>query len=212
MRKRAFTLLEILVVVSVIGLLASLILPALGSAREKALFTTDMSNLRQIGIASELYRESAPEGTIPDLHELVVMKHLPAPLVKQKCDLTQNGIANRPAHFKGNLIGRTKISFLAVNQGSGEKAVQRLSETKGYGWLVTSCSPMHPIGENDVDGEPRRYSRLALDGSVHNRSFRHRVLPGQLGSPGGGFGYGMYDLFTDEVEAMDQWSINLRKD
>ncbi len=53
--KRAFTLIEFLVVVAAIGILAALSVPALTSALERAKATKDMSNLRQIGAATQMY-------------------------------------------------------------------------------------------------------------------------------------------------------------
>lgn len=52
---RGFTLIEFLVVVAAIGILAVLSVPALTSAFERAKATKDLSNLRQIGAATQLY-------------------------------------------------------------------------------------------------------------------------------------------------------------
>lgn len=51
----AFTLLELLVVISIIAVLAALMTPAISSAKEKARGTQCMNNLKQIGLAVMMY-------------------------------------------------------------------------------------------------------------------------------------------------------------
>ena len=58
MRKRAFTLVELLVVITIIGMLASLILPAVNMARESARRITCVNHLKQIGLSLHGYSES----------------------------------------------------------------------------------------------------------------------------------------------------------
>jgi prepilin-type N-terminal cleavage/methylation domain-containing protein len=50
-----FTIIELLVVVSIIALLVGILLPAIGKARDTARVNTSKSNLRQIGIAHKTY-------------------------------------------------------------------------------------------------------------------------------------------------------------
>jgi prepilin-type N-terminal cleavage/methylation domain-containing protein len=55
LRDAAFTLLELLVVIAIIGVLVSLVLPALSQARSRARETQCLGNLRQVGVAAKLY-------------------------------------------------------------------------------------------------------------------------------------------------------------
>lgn len=75
--KRAFTLIELLIVIAVIAILAALLFPVFALAREKARQAACMSNLRQVGLAVLQYAQDNDEnfvltergGDIDDAHE-----------------------------------------------------------------------------------------------------------------------------------------------
>ena len=72
--RRGFTLVELLVVIGIIALLISILLPAMTKARKQALIVTELSNMRQVGLAVSMYANDNKgrvpvAGVYPSWHE-----------------------------------------------------------------------------------------------------------------------------------------------
>ena len=71
--RSGFTLIELLVVIAIIGILASMMLPALASAKDRGKITACISNLRQIAICMKMYVDE--QGRFPPLSTPDQMSH-----------------------------------------------------------------------------------------------------------------------------------------
>ena len=69
-QQRAFTIIELLVVIGVIAVLSAILLPAIGTASNNAKTTTASSNLRQIGTAVAKYQNQNKDRFIDNKYNL----------------------------------------------------------------------------------------------------------------------------------------------
>ena len=122
----SFTLIELLVVIAVIGLLAGLLLPTLGRALENGRATACLSNLRQIGIALQLYVQDS-NNRMPVMRDrstdtnAIPTNTLPSPDVLLALHLGSTNVLRCPSDRK-NLFQQTGSSYAWNSLLNGQDA------------------------------------------------------------------------------------------
>jgi prepilin-type processing-associated H-X9-DG protein/prepilin-type N-terminal cleavage/methylation domain-containing protein len=135
-----FTLVELLVVISIIALLISLMLPALGNARDSARTVLCASNLRQVYIAFPVYAQMYND-------------YMPVPAAPSAAVV--NGVTTSSAGEWHVKLGETEAWG-----GPGIFTLRNTSGTavKRYGWTILRCP-----GEMGSQLQPSLFSRTYWD-------------------------------------------------
>jgi len=94
----AFTLIELLVVIAILGILASLLLPALARSKEKARNTQCLNNLHQLGAAIYLYADDHNH-QLPAAERQPSNPVFPTNVLPRICDLLSNYVSRSTQIF-----------------------------------------------------------------------------------------------------------------
>lgn len=202
---RAFSLVEMLVVILVIGVLAAMLFPLLARSKEQAHTVDNISKLRQLGQASSLYEQANGEfpGRAPMLVEVGLIT---AELCGSKRDNRPMGIANElvtamskkryetmgvptpsVVPFQNTFVGPEDYGF------PSKGFYKQVSANEGGGWLLDFTEATRNELPYPLWWEGS-YRRLLLDGSVV-----HRRLKNSEGCSEGGSCRRGLSIFVDEV-------------
>jgi len=113
---RAFTLVELLVVLAIIAILAALLLPAVSRAKESGRGAACISNLRQVGVALQLYVDE---------------NHQRLPIMRDRASVTDT---NQPALPSVEFVLRDQLGNTNVLRCPSDR-VQLFEQTgSSYSW------------------------------------------------------------------------------
>jgi prepilin-type N-terminal cleavage/methylation domain-containing protein/prepilin-type processing-associated H-X9-DG protein len=180
-RTQGFTLIEMLVTISIIVLLVGLLLPVLSGAREAAKRTVCLSNLRQIGGAITFYSDDH-QGRIPEVQTIPVDPYAPTIMSELKQYLPQPEIWHCPSDRELYAQMGTSYEyfigfyFTMIDIRPGDQQTTKKNELYKFFANMPSMAYIMIDAEQNHEGGPGGTGRNALYLDGHAAWF---ALPGQ---------------------------------
>ena len=208
LHRSGFTLVELLVVISIIGLLAGLAIPAIGSARKSGYKAKDLSNVRQITGAILNYAAELG-GTLPG----PVNRGCKMPSKVSDAQINQwistllitNGFApagdtfwKAPAQTSTYKTDAAGVAYI-INSENYSDPAEFFGDPSGNGKAPKRLNSLVGNVSNKPVGLSKLWMVSVADGENYGTS-RNATLPDSARSPTGGRSYGYFDGHADFIK------------
>lgn len=159
--KKAFTITELLAVIFIIVLLAALLFPIFAQAKEKGKEAVCISNLRQVYVSWQLYRDSH-DGTMPATFEEFATEKA-KPVLNCPSDVSENGDSPQDSKQLNTKVGLHYLPYL----DDLRSALAREDSNHGIVYCANHGQPLRSHINDALSDRTGLILRLSLDGSVH---------------------------------------------
>ena len=142
-RRGGFTIIEMLTVIAIIGILASIIFPVITAAKRKAYQTQCMNNMHEIGVAFKLFVQD--EHRAPDFIAGPVERDGSGnaiPLDKSSGTINRQTVSLYPEYIKSVRILECPLSL--INQDHKEYTLTDVAEDPMFNYWANPTSPNTP--------------------------------------------------------------------